>query len=287
VTTSPHIVDITMDNFQSEVLEGSMQQPVLVDFWAEWCQPCKTLMPLLEKLAEEYRGAFRLARVNCDEQQAIAAQVGVRSLPTVILVSQGQVLDQFTGALPEGELRRFLDQHVQAPQADPLEQARELVAAGDLQGAIPLLEQARSDRPDDQEVALDLAHALMQAGEPEKAEAIVAELPDDARHDPRCKGIKAHRAFSEQLADLPGRDALAARLEQDPADTEARHGLALYQVLAGENEPALEHLLWIVRHDRQWGDDRGRDTLLRVFDLLGAEDPLVRQYRSRLFQSLY
>lgn len=287
MTNSPYIVDITMDNFQSEVLEGSMKQPVLVDFWAEWCQPCKTLMPLLEKLAGEYRGAFRLARVNCDEQQAIAAQVGVRSLPTVILVSQGQVLDQFTGALPEGELRRFLEQHVEPPQADPLEQAREYLAAGEPEAAVPLLEALHGQRPDDQDVALELAHALMQAGELDRAEAIVADLPDEARHDPRCKGIKARRAFAEQLAGLPDREALAARVEQDPHDSEARHGLALHQVLTGEHEAALEHLLWIVRHDRPWDNDRGKETLLAVFDLLGADDPLVRQYRSRLFQSLY
>ncbi|MCA9800319.1 MAG: thioredoxin, partial [Cyanobacteria bacterium HKST-UBA04] len=136
---SSYIVNVTTDAFETQVIRASFNHPVLVDFWAPWCGPCKSLTPILEKLADEYAGAFMLAKVNTDEEQMLAAQVGVRSLPTVVLIKDGQLLDQFMGALPEGQVRQFLERHIEKPVASPLEQAESLLERGEFEQAITFL----------------------------------------------------------------------------------------------------------------------------------------------------
>ncbi len=286
MSQSPFIKHVTTETFQQDVVDASRKQPVLVDFWADWCGPCKQLMPVLEKLANEYKGAFLLAKVDCDQEQQLAAQIGVRSLPTVILVKDGQLADQFTGALPEGEIRQLLERHVPKLEDSPEDQARELMAQGDFEGALPLLKQAYEARPDDTDLVIDLARALFNTGQLDDADALVAALPDSVRHDDRIKAMNAQRGFAERLQALPPEEELRTRAERGD-DPEALHGLAMYQAARGEYAEAMDNLLAIVRRHRAWSDGRGRTSLLEMFDLLGPDHPLARSYRQKLFQMLY
>lgn len=286
MSESPHVVDVTVENFKEEAIDASMQQPVLIYFWAQWCQPCKTLSPLLERLAEEYQGGFRLAKVDCDQQQALAAQIGVQSLPTALLVQEGQPVDQFTGAVPEGELRQWLGQYVKAPQADPHEQAQALMAEGRSSEAVPYLRAAHQQRPDETGITLDLARALLQSGDPDEAFQLVEGLPSHDQQDPRAQGILARKELAERVRDLPALETLEQRLEDDPGDGQVRLELALRLVVAGGELEALDHLLQLIqRHPQQ--RDEAHQVALQVLGMLGPEHPEARRYRQRLFQLLY
>ncbi|GAA0575488.1 thioredoxin [Halomonas salifodinae] len=282
---SAYIVDIDMSNFQQVVLEGSMQTPVLLDCWAPWCEPCKNLMPVLEKLAREYQGAFVLAKLNIDENQEIAAQLGIRSVPDVKLILQGQLYDQFQGALPEGQIREWLGQYLQPPAeapASPEEQARAALEAGDAATARALYEQLVQQHPEHHDYQIELAGALLAEGRPEDAKALLDNLPPEHRDAPRARGVRASLAFREEA---PDDQALAALGDRD--DSEAQFQRALRQVADGGYEAGLEALLALMKRDRAYGDDAARQTLLRVFDALGAEHPLTVTYRRKLFALLY
>ncbi|MEX0732766.1 MAG: thioredoxin [Aquisalimonadaceae bacterium] len=287
MSESPYIRDVSTETFRADVMEASFQQPILVDFWAAWCEPCKQLTPVLEKLVSAYKGNFILAKVDCDKEQALAAQVGVRSLPTVMLVKEGQLLDQFSGALPEGEVRQMLEKHVPMPEASPREQARAHLEQGDFEAALPLLDVAHQAEPEDTDLAIDLARALFHSGETARAEALLEALPDSTRHDDRVKGMVAQRAFAERVKELPAPDQLTARLAEDATDVEARYQLALHLVVRGDYAAAMESLLQLLREAPGWNEDQARTTLLEVFNLLGPEHPLARPYRQKLFQLMY
>jgi len=287
MSDSPHVRHVTTETFNSDVMEASFQQPVLVDFWAKWCEPCKQLIPVLEKLADDYQGAFVLAKVDCDKEQQLAAQVGVRSLPTVMLVKDGQLVDQFTGALPESGVRAVLDKHVSMPEAPAREQARAFLELGDFAGALPLLQRAYQEEPDNEDVAIDLARALFHTGDMDKADSLLATLPESTHHDDRVKGMQAQRAFSERVKELPPADALQARIEKDPADNQSRYDLALHLVVRGDYPAAMEHLLHLQRTAPTWNEGQAKATLLEVFNLLGQEHPVARTYRQKLFQLMY
>ncbi len=287
MSESPYIQEVTTDTFRDAVMEASFRQPVLVDFWADWCEPCKQLQPVLEKLVNEYQGGFILAKVNCDEEQALAAQIGVRSLPTVMLVKGGQLVDQFSGVLPEGEIRKRLDAHVPKPEASPKEQVKACLEQGDFAAALPLLERLHAASPEDGDTAIDLARALFHSGDTQRAQALLAALPESVRNDARVKGMEAQRAFAERVQTLPDVDDLESRLAADASDNEARYQLALHRVVRGEYDTAMNHLLHILRTARDWNDGQARATLLEVFNLLGPEHPLARPYRQKLFQLMY
>lgn len=287
MSQSAYISHATTETFGDAVMEASFRQPVLVDFWADWCEPCKQLMPVLEKLAEEFRGGFLLVKVNCDEEQQLAAQVGVRSLPTVLLVKDGQLVDQFQGVLAEGQIRQFLEPHVKTPEASPREQIQACLEQGDFASALPLLADEYRANPDDTDTAIDLARALFHSGDIEQAESVLERLPDSARHDDRVKGMQAQRAFAERVQALPAPAELEARLQRDTGDAEARYQLALHLVVQGSYQEAMDHLLQLVRTAPDWNEGQARQTLLEVFNLLGPEHPLARPYRQRLFQLMY
>ncbi|HGG60905.1 MAG TPA: thioredoxin [Gammaproteobacteria bacterium] len=281
---SPYIFEVTADNFSQVVLQGSQQTPVLVDFWADWCQPCRMLMPVLGKLAEEYKGQFILAKVNSDENQALAQQYGVRSLPTVKLFKQGQPVDEFMGALPEGQVREFLDRHIERESDKLLDQAMAVLAAGDQDSALTLLRKANDMDPGRARLAVPLARLLIDKGDAGEAEALLKALPVDERDSADAAALLAQLEFSQQASGLPDRETLEQQAEA--GDLKARLQLANKLVAEGEYEAAMNHLLTIMQKDRGFEDDIGRKTLLKIFDMLG-DDPLVEQYRRKMFNYLY
>ena len=282
---SPFIIDVTRENY-AQVMEASFQVPVLVDFWASWCQPCHALMPVLAKLAEEYQGKFLLGKLNTEEEQEIAAQFGIRSIPNVKLFRDGQPVDEFMGALPENAVREFIDRHVARESDATVQQAREQLSAGNPDAAIALLEEAREADPDNSRVTFALAQAQVAAGDTTAAEATLGSLPPGEQDKPEVASLRSHLFFEGQLAGAPAAAELEARLAADADDYEALHLLALRRVVGQDYDAAVELLLQLMKKDRTFGDDAGRNTLLRVFELLG-DDPRVSQYRRRMANLLH
>ncbi len=277
-----HALDVGVADFNRNVVEESRQRPVVVDFWAPWCGPCKVLKPLLEKLAAEYGGKFLLAKINSDENQALAARYGVRGIPSVKAFVDGEVVDEFSGALPEGEVRTFLDRLVPSPVDELRGQADAARVAGDLPGALQRLAEASKLDPAHVGVRLDAAEIMLDLNENEEARRLLENVADAA--DPRAAQLRARLQF----AGAAGEDvaALRARVAADGSDLDARLKLATVLVAAGQYEPAMDELLEIVRRDRTFGDDIGRKTLLSVFDLLGGGE-VVSRYRRMLASALY
>ncbi|WP_104205319.1 thioredoxin family protein [Billgrantia saliphila] len=278
------IIDVDRNNIQ-QLLEFSMQVPVLLDCWAPWCQPCKALMPILEKLTREYRGAFILAKLNIEENQEIAAQLGVRSVPDVKLVSQGGLVDHFQGALPEKEIREWLARYFPAPEdapATPEEQAAEALAQGDAATARTIYEELLQQSPDHAPYRIELARALVAEDRSQEALDLLDNLPPEERDAAPARGVRASIEFRKEA---PNDDELATLEGRD--DSEAQYKRALRQVADGHYEVGLEGLLDVMRKDRGYGDDAARKTLLRVFDALGADHPLTVTYRRKLFTLLY
>lgn len=287
MSNSEFVFDATLDNFQQKVLEASMNTTVVIDVWAEWSQPSKQLSPILEKLAEAYRGAFVLAKVNADEQQELAGHLGVQSLPNVKIVKQGQLLDEINDALPESEIRQKLDQHVDAPPESDQEKVKRLWSAGQLEEAETVLIRMNEQNPQDYDVLIDLARLRLEQEQVEEARAIYESLPGEERLKPGAKQLEARFAFEEQARDIPPVADLQARLKEDPADVAAMNQLATHGIMAGDHEAAMELLLKSVQTEKNFEDGAAKNTLIKLFDLLGNEDQLVRQYRRRLFSMMY
>lgn len=290
MSESPHIVDVDEANFNDQVVENSRRVPVVVDFWADWCGPCKNLMPILAKLADEYAGGFILARVNTDEQQRLAQHFGVRSLPTVMIVRDGQIVDQFTGAQPEGQVRAILERHATPAVVagnNEVQTALAAFAAGDLETARSTLEQAHAADPEDVEACVALARVTAAGGDAAAAERLLGNVPSNRADDPAVRAARAELQFARRLADAPAPEELNRRIAADAGDSEAAYYLALHQLARGDREGALEALFVLTRRDRAYGDDVARKTLVEIFDLLGGDDPLVKSYRRRLFTLMY
>jgi putative thioredoxin len=287
MTQTANVIDVTLENFQAAVLQTSMRVPVLVDFWADWCAPCKVLTPVLEKLAEEYKGAFVVAKVNGDSQPDLVAHFGVRSLPTVKLFHQGRIVDEFTGAKPEKQIRTMLDKYAVAESEKLRRHAKELVEQGDLANALDVLKAANQLEPDNLDVLVDLARISAQSGDWQTAQNICSSLPQDYRTKPEVKQLQARMTFAERAGQLPEVARLLERLQTDPNDAEALYQLSLRQVLMDDFEGAINGLLALMQKNRAYGDDLARKTLIEVFDLLGKEDPLAKAYRRRLYALLY
>ncbi|MBE01912.1 thioredoxin [uncultured Marinobacter sp.] len=287
MSDSSYIFDATMENFQQKVMEASAQTPILIDVWADWCAPCKQLMPILEKLANDYKGGFLLAKVNADQQPELTASLGVRSLPTVILVKNGQAVDGFNGALPESEIRKVLEKHVEAPAEDPYDTAHRLWQAGDLQGAMDLLSELNRQDPENMKVLIDLAQLKAETGDVDAAEQVLESLPPEEKMQHQARQLAARVKFLKQAGQLPPMSELEQTLAAEPDNAEALHQLALHHVLKGDNAQAMELLIRLMQVDSQYRDGIAKTTLVELFDKLGNSDPDVRVYRRKLYTLMH
>ena len=280
-----HVFDVEQQSFEADVLQASLTTPVLVDFWATWCEPCKTLGPMLEKLAAEYNGGFRLGKVDVDKQHELAGMFGIKSIPTVVLVKDGQVLDGFAGALPEGQLREFLSRHVQPLEA-LAEAIEEEVVQETPEQAIDRLQQAIAAEPGKPDLKLDLALALMRAGQVDAAATELAALPANLAIDARAVRLRSELELAHALLDAPEKAKLQQLVQADGNDWAARDQLGVRLLLEGDAEAGLEQFLTILQKARDWNDGQAKKRLLAAFATLDDAD-LVSRYRRKMASLLF
>ncbi len=313
------MIDVTIQNFQDELIAASMQQPVLLDIWAPWCGPCKVLGPVLEKLEVAYAGRFRLAKLNSDEQPDIAGQLsqafGVRSIPFCVLFDQGQPVDGFVGALPESQIRAFLDKHV--PTADELEaeaevdEAEALIAEGDADAALAKLQQAVAIDPANDDARYDYVKLLLERGALEQAQAAFEPVARKAATEVRLEALALWIAAQRAAAGARTPQALAAAIAANKRDFDSRHELAQCHFAAGRFTDAMDELLEIVMRDKAWNDNLARRTYVAILAVMAkplpkpaagdakstleltgksaapAGDPVVDAYRRKLSMALF
>jgi putative thioredoxin len=283
---SDYIVNIDESNAAQLLIEESHKRPVVVDFWADWCEPCKVLMPMLEKIANEYQGAFLLAKVNADEQQAITQQFGVRSLPTVMVVQDGQPVDGFAGAQPEPQVREMLAKYLPKPWDGLLQMAQEAMDAGDFASALGPLRQAREDSGRQHDITLAYARALIECLRLDEAEAVLGEIRL-ADQDAVYEQLHAQLEIKREAAKSPELDALQERLAADPDNLDLRHQLAVQYTNGGQFREAMECLIEILRKDLEHAEGATKKLLLDSIASLGKGDPLAAEYQRKLYSLLY
>jgi putative thioredoxin len=280
------MIDATLATFGRDVLEASREAPVLVDFWAPWCGPCRVLGPALEKLELEYGGRWKLVKVNSDENPELSAQFQVRSIPFVVAFRDGKPAAQFLGAQPEGALRAFIDRLIPSPTQFEHRKAREALALGNAPLAEGHLKGALALDPSNDAARLDLAALALDRGDRVEARRQFDALTGKAELESTFEPMRARLEAAERAASLPPVEALERRVAADPTDLQARLDLAERHIAGNAYAPALEQLLEIVRRDRKFGDDIGRNKMLAVFDM-GADPDLVSEYRRKLSSALY
>lgn len=283
---SAYSLDVNGANFQQVVIEGSKQAPVIVDFWAEWCGPCRALKPILEKLAAEYQGKFVLAKVNSDENHELANRYGVRGIPNVKAFVDGELVDEFSGALPESAVREFLDRLIPSPGDELRLQAMAIYRQGDAAKALQMLAQASQVDPANERVRIDAAEIMLDTGEVAEAKRLLSSLHPATQGESRVMGLLARLEFADRSQDLGDAASLEQRIRDNGNDLDARLQLANLLVSKQQYEPALNQLLEIINRDRAFGDDAGRKTMLSVFNLLGGQGELVSRYRRLLASAL-
>ncbi|HHJ15009.1 MAG TPA: thioredoxin [Gammaproteobacteria bacterium] len=282
-----HIVEVGASDFEQAVIAESHQRPVLVDFWADWCSPCQMLMPVLAKLAQDYAGGFLLAKVDTEREQALAVREGIRSLPTLRLYRNGEVVDEVMGAQPETVLRELLDRWVERASDRALQQAQELLARGETEAGLRQLEQAWREDPDNPRLPFVLVRELILAGHRERARDVLEQLPATLRNDPQADTLRKLLDFAAVLEDAPERAELERRLKQQADDREALCQLGARQLLEGAPEAALDSFMRLLQKDPEYGEGVARRGLLTAFALLGDEHPKVAEYRRRMFALLH
>jgi putative thioredoxin len=313
------MIDITLQNFETELIQASLQQPVLLDIWAPWCGPCRTLGPILEKLETEYAGRFKLAKLNSDEQPEIAGQLsqafGVRSIPFCVMFDQGQPVDGFVGALPESQIRQFLDKHVPTEAAlqaeEEGEEAADLVAHGNADSAMERLQQAVALDPANDAVRCDYVKLLLEHGRTEQARQAWEPVASKAPLDKRIAALGLWIEACEQAAGARPVDTLQQAIAANKRDFAARYELAQSHFAAGRFTEAMDELLEIIMRDKAWNEEAARKTYVAILEIMtkpqpksaapeakGAlevagktaaapADPVVDQYRRKLSMALF
>lgn len=281
---SQYAFDVSIENFQEKVGEACMQTPVVVDFWAPWCQPCQTLKPMLEKLAEEFKGRFLLAKINSDENPEIAQHFGVRNIPSVKVLYQGQLVDEFNGALPESEVRAFLER-IALPGGEPdlRAEAAQLAATGDFEAALAVLVEATRLKPEDEALRLDAIELLIHLGRNDEAQQLLAaEYKTEAD---RAGALRARLALAAGAADTA---PLEAKVAANPDDHASRLELSAAYAAQSRFREALEAVLEVLRRDRFFNEGAGRKAMLNLFEALSGEqyDDLVREFRRKMSATL-
>ncbi|WP_152048751.1 thioredoxin [Aureimonas psammosilenae] len=286
------IKDVTTASFSQDVVVASRTQPVLVDFWAPWCGPCKQLTPILERAVAAAGGRVKLAKMNIDEHPSIAGQLGVRSIPAVFAFVNGQPVDGFMGALPESEVTAFIERLTGGaaggdPIAAAMEDAQALLTEGNLQEAAQLLAAVLQEDPAHVGALAGMAECYLALGDGERAEAILERVPAEKQSDPALAAIRTKLKLHTEIAGIGDPAALQRRLEADPADHQARFDLALIAQATGKRDEAAGQLLEIVKRDRTWNEDGARRKLLEFFDVWGPTEPATKDARRRLSTLLF
>lgn len=292
------IRDVDSQSFAKQVLEESRRRLVVLDVWAPWCGPCKQLVPLLEKLVRSYKGAVLLAKVNIDTNPEIAQQLRVQSVPTVYAFSQGQPIDGFMGALPESQIKAWLDRLVEATGAIPpngedygygkaLEQAAEFLAAGDIDTAQSIYADILKEAPTNAEAFAGSLRCLMAHGDHTLASEILSQAAPELAKDKALEPIRAALELAMQSSKVGDLSELEKKLASHPADHQARFNLAMAHYAAGSREEAVEQLLEIIRRDRTWQEEAARKQLVKFFEAFGPTDPLTIETRKRLSSILF
>lgn len=287
MSESPFIHNVGLEDFQAQVLENSFKQPVLVDFWADWCEPCKTLMPMLARLADEYAGKFHLAKVDTEAQQQLAAHFQIKSLPTMKLFVNGQQVDERMGALPESEIRAFIDQYLTSETDEMMTAARNASYEGRTEEALDLMNQALAKEPDNADLKIDIAQVVMSQGDTEAALVLLDSLDDEGKKKESATRLRAEIEMAERLKDLPPITEIEQKLTNNPDDLKALMDKSNHLVAQGEYDDAMQCLLRVMMLDRSFEDDAGRNGLLALFDMLGGEHPSVQKYRRKMFTLLH
>ncbi|HEY5602876.1 MAG TPA: co-chaperone YbbN [Gammaproteobacteria bacterium] len=277
-----HSIDVSVQNFNTEVIEKSQTVPVVVDFWAPWCGPCRVLKPILEKLAEEYQGKFILAKVNSDENQALAGQFGVRGIPSVKAIYQGKIINEFSGALPEPAVREFLDRIIPNDSELNRQQAMSCYEKGDSKAALVLLDKAIELDPNNHTAKINKATLLFESNDLQAAKDLIAQLPVNIQLAESVKELLAKLELAARTQALPDKQTLLAQIQQDDMNLQARLDLASHYINEQAYDQALELLFAVLKKDRHYQDEIARKTILSVFTLLGPQDPRVRAARKTL-----
>ena len=286
--------DVTTASFMDEVIDASHDGPIVVDFWAPWCGPCKTLGPQLEKAVAETKGAVRMVKVNVDSNQDLAAQMRIQSIPAVYAFVNGRPVDGFVGAVPESQIKTFIKRLADAagagrpsPIAEALEQAKAALADGDIETAQTFYSHILQREPDNLAALIGIGRSFLAQGDVENARQVLDSLSEDQSKSAEAQALRTGIELAEQAAQAGGTQEFEAKLAQDPNDHQARFDLAMALYAANDREGAVDHLLDIVKRNRAWNEEAARKQLVKFFEAFGFSDPLSVDGRKRLSTILF
>lgn len=290
----PAIKDTTTADFTNDVIAESQNQPVLVDFWAPWCGPCKQLGPIIEKVVTESAGKVKLVKLNIDDHPAIPGQMGIQSIPAVVAFAGGKPIDAFMGAVPESQIRQFIDKAVKegggnaAPDIDAImAEGKAALESGDVNMAAQVFGSVLQEQPDNIKAMAGMAECMIAAGQTDRAQEMLDGLSDEQKAEPEVAAILARFALEKEVADLGDPDALEARLAANPDDHEARLDMAKILNVQGERDKAADYLLHVMKTDREWQDDGARKQLLQFFEIWGPTDAATISARRKLSSLMF